>query len=42
MVWKAVVIAESKTTQMIAVGRLIYAKEWTGVHSSLAVSLHKR
>ena len=39
---RKVVIIESNRAQMIAVGGFINVKDWTGVHSSLAVSLHKR
>ena len=41
MVCKQYLIAESKREQLFAVGGLISVKEWTGVHSSLVVSLHK-
>ena len=42
MMLKAVVSEGNKRAQMIAIGGLINVKEWTGVHSSLEVSLHKR
>jgi hypothetical protein len=42
IVWKTVMSAESNREQMIAVGGFISMRKWTGVHSSLVVSLHKR
>jgi hypothetical protein len=43
MVWKmSIKLQRMKKEQFAVCGCLISVKEWTGVHSSLVVSLHKR
>ena len=43
MVWKmSIKLQKMKKEQVAVCGGLISVKEWTGVHSSLVVSLHKR
>ena len=42
MVWKmSIKLQRMKKEQFAVCGGLISIKEWTGVHSSLVVSLHK-